>query len=145
MNVKRFIAASLAVYVVSLALGYLIHGVILRATYDSLKNVWRPDMQSKLWIEWLDGLLVSFLFTYIFTKGYQAKGIMEGVRFGLIMGVFVSIPVSYGTYMIIPIPYYLALEWFLYGTAETILLGAVAAAVYKPAASAAPGTRKAVA
>jgi hypothetical protein len=36
---------------------------------------------------------------------------------------------AYGTYMIIPIPYYLALEWFLYGTAQAILLGAVAAAV----------------
>src|SRR5216683_2990035 len=105
MNVKRFIAASLAVYVVSLALGYLIHGVLLRATYDSLKSVWRPDMQSKMWIEWLDGFLVSFLFTYIFTKGYEGKGIMEGVRFGLIAGLFISIPMAYGTYMIIPIPY----------------------------------------
>ena len=58
MNVKRFIVASLAVYAVSLALGYLVHGVILRPTYDSLKNVWRPDMQSKMWIEWLDGFIV---------------------------------------------------------------------------------------
>ena len=136
MNVKRFIVASLAVYVASLALGYLVHGVILRPIYDSLKNVWRPDMQSKMWIEWLNGLIVSFLFTYIFTKGYQGKGIMEGLRFGLVIGLFLSVPAAYGTYMIIPIPYYLALEWFLYGTAQWIILGAVAAAVYKPLATA---------
>jgi hypothetical protein len=134
MNVKKFIAASLAVYVVSLALGFLVHGVILRATYDSIKNVWRPDMQSKMWIEWLDGLIVSFLFTYIFIKGYQGRGIMEGLRFGLVIGLFVSIPMAYGTYMIIPIPYYLALQWFFYGTLQAILLGAVAAMVYKPSA-----------
>jgi len=143
MNVKRFIAASLAIYTVSLVLGYLVHGVILRATYDSLKNVWRPDMQSKMWIEWLDGFVVSFLFTYIFTKGYEGRGIMEGLRFGLVIGLFVSIPTAYGTYLIIPIPYYLALEWFLYGTAQAILLGAVAAAVYKPLA--APAKRTATA
>ena len=143
MNVKRFIAASLAVYVVSLALGYLVHGVILRPTYDTLKNVWRPDMPSKMWIEWLDGFVVSFLFTYIFTRGYQGRGIMEGLRFGLVIGLFVSIPMAYGTYMIIPIPYYLALEWFLYGTAQVILLGGVAAAVYKPLAAPAPIKRTA--
>ena len=143
MNVKRFIAASLAVYVISLALGYLVHGVILRPTYDSIKNVWRPDMPSKMWIQWLDGFIVSFLFTYIFTRGYQGRGIMEGLRFGLVIGLFVSIPTAYETYMIIPIPYYLALEWFLYGTAHMILLGAVAAAVYKPLAAPAPAKRTA--
>jgi hypothetical protein len=96
-----------------------------------------------MWIEWLDGFIVSFLFTYIFTKGYQGGGIMEGLRFGLLIGLFVSIPMAYGTYMIIPIPYSLALEWFLYGTAQVILLGAVAAAVYKPLAAPAPVRRTA--
>lgn len=133
MNLKRYIAASLAVFVVSLVLGYLIHGVILKSTYDSMAGVWRPDMQSKLWIEWLVGFLTSFLFVYIFAKGYEDKGMLEGVRFGLIIGLFVSIPMAYGTYVIVAIPYYLALEWFLYGTASWILMGITAALVYKPA------------
>ena len=145
MNLKRYIAASLAVYVIYLALGFLIHGVILAPTYQSIKGVWRPDLTSKMWIEWMDGFLISFLFTYIFTKGYEGKGIMEGVRFGLIVGLLISIPVAYGTYMIIPIPYYLALEWFLYGTAQAMVLGVVAAAVYKPAEAPAPGKRAAAA
>ena len=133
MNLKRYLTASLAVFVVSMALGYLIHGVILKPTYDSLKAIWRPDMAAKMWIEWINAFLLAFLFTYVFTKGYEGKGIMEGVRFGLLMGLFVSIPVAYGTFMIIPIPFDLALQWFLYGTAQSMVFGAVAAAIYKPA------------
>jgi hypothetical protein len=144
MNVKRYFAASLAVFAVSMGLGYLVHGVILQPTYRSIQGVWRLDMQSKMWINTLVAILVSFLAVLIFTKGYEGKGIMEGLRFGLIIGLFLSIPAAYGTYMIIPIPYYLALEWFLYGTAQWIILGAVAAAVYRPAA-AAPAKRSAAA
>ena len=141
MNVKRYLAASIAVYAAYLALGFLIHGVILKPTYDSLKSVWRPDLQSKMWIEWMNGLFTSFLFTYIFTKGYEGKGIMEGLRFGLIVGLFISIPVAYGTYMIIAVPYSLALQWFLYGTAQSIVGGAIVAAVYKPEGATARGAR----
>ncbi|HVP45926.1 MAG TPA: hypothetical protein VMT32_05060 [Bryobacteraceae bacterium] len=135
MNLKRYLAASFAVFVVSMALGYLIHGVILKPVYDSLQSIWRPGMESKMWIEWVNAFLLSFLFTYIFIKGYEGKGIAEGARFGLLMGLFLSIPVAYGTYMIIPIPYTLALQWFLYGVAQSIVFGVVAAAIYKPAAT----------
>jgi len=131
MNVKRFVIASLAVFVVSQALGYLIHEVILRATYEATKSVWRPDMQSKMWIITLVGLITAFLFTYIFTKGYEGKGIGEGIRFGLLIGLFVSIPMAYNSYVTLPIPYSLALQWFLYGTVSTVILGVVAALVYK--------------
>ena len=133
MNAKRYVAASLAVFVVSSVLGYLIHEVLLRAAYEATKSVWRPDMQSKMWIIWLVGFIHAFLFTLIFTKGYEGKGIGEGVRFGLLIGLFVSIPMAYNSYVTLPIPYYLALQWFLYGTAGNIILGVVAAAVYRPA------------
>ena len=133
MNVKRYVAASIAVFVVSVALGYLVHGVLLQSTYASIHGVWRADVQSKMWINSINDLILSFVFLYLFAKGYEGKGIMEGVRFGLLMGLVFSIPAAYGTYLIIPIPYYLALEWFLYGMAQTLILGIVAAAIYKPA------------
>ena len=145
MNVKRFVSASLAVYAVSLALGFLIHGVILKPTYDSLASIWRPDMNSLMWIVWVNGLITSVIFTYIFAKGYEGKGIMEGARFGGIMGLFVSLPMAYVTYMMFPIPYPLAFQWFLYGTAQTILLGMTAAAVYRPGVEAVKGGRTAAA
>jgi len=136
MNLKRYFAASLAVFALSLLLGYLVHGVILKPVYDSLKSIWRPDMNSKMWIEWLNAYFLAFLFTYIYVKGYEGRGIMEGARFGVIMGLFLSVPMAYGTYMIIPIPFNLAVQWFLYGTAQSIVYGVVAAAIYKPKAAA---------
>jgi hypothetical protein len=53
------------------------------------------------------------------------------------MGLFLSVPMAYGTYMIIPIPFNLAMQWFLYGTAQSIVYGVLAAAIYKPKPAAA--------
>ena len=132
MNIKRYIAASVAVFVVQQLLNFLIHGVILKAAYESTKSIWRPDMASKMWILTLTTFILSFLFTLIFVKGYEGKGIKEGLRFGLLIGLFISLPVSYENYVVLPIPYLLALQWFLYGTIAWMFMGAMAAIVYRP-------------
>jgi hypothetical protein len=135
MNVKRYLLASLAVFVTGLVLEFLIHNVILKATYEPLKHLWRPDMESLMWIGPVMGVVMSLLLTYIFTKGYEGKGIMEGVRFGVVLGLFAMAPMALGTYMMIAIPVSLAVEWFVFGMIEYIVFGIVLAAVYKPASA----------
>lgn len=132
MNVNRYLIASLAVFVAAVVLDYVINGVILKDAYEATKSVWRPDMASKTWIFFLIDLIYAFPFTYIFVRGYEGKGIIEGVRFGAIVGVLLSVPMAYGLYALLPVPYSLALQWFLYGFIEAVLLGLVAAAVYRP-------------
>jgi hypothetical protein len=132
MNVNRYLIASLAVFVAAMGLDYVINGVILKDAYDATKSVWRPDMASKTWIFFLIDLIYAFPFTYIFVRGYEGKGIIEGARFGAIVGVLISVPMAYGLYALLPVPYSLAQQWFLYGFIETVLLGLVAAAVYRP-------------
>lgn len=132
MNVKRYFAASLAVFAAALALDFTIHGMILAPAYAATKAVWRPDMESMVWLFWLISLIVAFPFTYIFVKGYEGKGIMEGVRFGLIIGLYVTIPMAWGMYGMLPVPHSLAIQWFVWGMIEMIVLGIVAAAVYRP-------------
>jgi hypothetical protein len=130
MKWKAFLIASLCVFVASQALDYLIHNMVLGPTYEALKHIWRPDMESKMWIMPVVGGIWAVLFTMIFIKGYEGRGLMEGVRFGLLIGLFWAIPMAYGSYAVYPIPYSLAFQWFLYGTMETILLGIVVALVY---------------
>ncbi|MFH1017221.1 MAG: hypothetical protein V1798_03440 [Pseudomonadota bacterium] len=131
MNVKRFLIAAVAVFIVGQFLEYLLHGVFLRSLYESTQSIWRPDMMDKMWMFRLSGLITSFLLTYIFVKGYEGKGLGEGLRFGMVLGLFVSVPMALCTYAMIAIPPALAVGWFLGGFIGTVILGLVLAAIYK--------------
>jgi len=139
MNVKKFWIAVVVVFVLLEILGYLVHGVILAATYESegIKEVFRSmeEMDSKMWIMWLTDLIWVYFFVFFFTKGYENKGIMEGVRYGTYMGIFVSLVFSYQNYVMIPIPYSLALQWFIYGFIISVILGVTVGLIYRPVAT----------
>ena len=139
MNTKRFWLACAAVYVVHQILSFLIHEVWLMPTYEALAHVWRPeqDMMSKMWMMWVTSAVWVILFCYIFVRGYENKGLMEGLRYGVIIGLFYFLPMAYESYVIYPITYALALQWFIAGMAMSIILGIVAALIYRPAAHAA--------
>ena len=141
MNSKRFWIAFVVVFIVLEVTNYLVHGVILDATYNSegLKEVFRSqeEMQSNMWIMWITDIIWAFFFTFIFVKGYENKGIMEGVKYGIYIGIFFSLVIAYGNYAVYPIPYSLALQWFIYGLIQCIILGIFAAAIYKPKEAAA--------
>lgn len=53
------------------------------------------EIQSKMWVGYLMDLVRSFFFTFLFVKGYENKGIMEGVRFGIYVCFFYTMVVSY--------------------------------------------------
>ena len=131
MNLKRFILAAAAVFVTTAVLEYLIHWVFLRAEYEATQQLWRTEAEMKTGLMLIVGIITALLFVYIFTKGYEGRGLLEGVRYGLIIGVFMMVPRAYMSYAVMPIPYSLALKWFLYGLVEFIVIGTVAAAIYR--------------
>lgn len=139
MNVKRFVFASFTVFLLGQVMNYLIHDVILAPAYASTQSLWRPpaDIMSNMWIFWITGLVSSVLFTYIFVKGYEGGGVKEGFRFGFMIGFFVTLPAAYNMYAVSPIPYNMALRWFLFGTIAWMFMGGLAAIVYRPRAAAA--------
>lgn len=132
MNVKRCLVTGVVVFVLAQVLDFLLHGVFLASTYEALKSVWRPDMQDKMWLMPVTGLVFAFLFAYIFAKGYEGKGVAEGLRYGLVMGAFVGVPFALGTYAMIAIPASLALIWLAGSVVQMVVLGVVASLIYKP-------------
>ncbi len=131
---KRFWMAFAACYIVGQVLSFVINGVLLEPSYKALAHVWRPEaeMQAMMWIFFLTSFISIFLFCYIFTKGYENKGLMEGLRYGGLIGLFVTIPMAYDSYVVYPLPYTMALKWFLTGMVYWLALGAVLALIYKP-------------
>ncbi len=133
MNVKRFIIASIIVFVVFEALNFLMHGLILAGAYEATAELWRADMNQMMWIIYLGDLVKAFLFVFIFTKGYENKGWAEGLRYGLWIGLYVSIGMGFGSYAMYPIPFSMAIQWFVYCVIQLIICGIVTALIYKPA------------
>ncbi len=134
MNFKRLLIAFVVVFIVMELINYLIHDVLLMSYYmaPEIQKIFRPDWISKMWIMYLTGLIFSFFFMVIFAKGYEGRGIMEGVRYGFYIGCLTVIPAAYAEYAMYPYPYSYALQWFIYGMIQAIILGIVAALIYKP-------------
>ena len=136
MNTKKLLITFVVVYVLLEVMSYLIHGVILSSTYmsEEVKTAFRPEteMNSNMWIVFVTDLIWSFFFVFFFAKGYEGRGIMEGLRFGFYIGLFWALVSSYQTYAFVPMPYSLALKWFIWGMIEMLILGVVAAVLYKP-------------
>ena len=132
MNWKKFLIAFVVIYLTGMILGYIVHEMILGATYQALSDIWRPDMERLMWVQFITAAFFCFFFIYIFVRGYQGRGIMEGVRFGLIIWAFMSIPVIYNQYMVYPLPYSLILQWLFYDLIMMVILGLLVSIIYKP-------------
>lgn len=130
---KKVWMGFIAVFIAGWALNWLIHGVLLEPQYKASEWLWRSqdEMMSKYWIMVVTGLFLSFFFTFIFSKGYEGKGLAEGVRYGLYVSLMVMIPAAYNSYVVYKdFPYQLALWWFIYGTIEYIILGVILAWIF---------------
>lgn len=134
MKNKTFWIGFVVVYVTMQAIGFVIHGVMLNDTYESLAAVFRPKevMDSMMPIMIVSAAVVLFVFCYAFTQGREGTGVMEGVRYGTLMGVFIGLPTSVDVYVIYPITQELAAIWFISTVVSFVIGGAVFSMIYKP-------------
>jgi hypothetical protein len=130
MNKKVWLGA-LVVFIVLEILMFLVDGVILSGAFRAVAGVFRPDMGSRMWMYHVINVFNAFFFTFIFSKGYEKKGILEGVRYGFYIGVWLSIGMALGTDAMIAIGRSLTIQWFIYGVIEYVIAGAVLAMVFK--------------
>ena len=131
INIKRFVLATLAVFVVYEAIDLLVHMVILGKTYQAMR-IWRPDMEQKMWIIYLAVLIFSAVFVYVYSKGYEGKGLIEGLRFGVITWALIKLPGILSQYVIYPVPYKLALKWLGFALIQMAVIGIIVSLIYKP-------------
>jgi len=134
---KQVIKGAVVVFVVLSVLDYVVHQVLLTGAYEATAHLWRPMAEMKWYIFSIVTAFVAFFFTLIFSKGYEGKGVGEGVRYGFYVGMMMAVPMAYGTYGSMPIPYSLALQWFIYGLIEYVLAGVVVSLVVGKKAAAA--------
>lgn len=134
MNNKTFWIGCVAVYVVMQALGFVIHGMLMSETYAGLGGIIRPRAETMdlVWKMYVSGAVTAFMFCYIFTKGYEGRGVMEGVRYGALVAFLMAGAISIDPHVIFPLPANVASMWLLSGFVSFMIAGGIFAAIYKP-------------
>jgi hypothetical protein len=127
---RKFWIALVVVLVVKVVWETVVHGVLLAADYAESAQLWRPPEEMKNGLMLVVHIASAFFFTLIFTRGYEGRGIQEGVRYGFFVGMLIAIPMAYGSYAAMPMPYTLALKWLLFGLLMYMVLGALLGLLY---------------
>ncbi len=137
LNTKKWVIASVVVFVAYAILEGVFHGFIMRDMYMQYKEYWNPEdvMRQRTWLMWIAYLVFAFAFVFIFAKGYEGRGMAEGFRYGLYLGFLIQVPRAFISYAVLPYPGRLDLAWLVGETVVYIILGLVAAAIYKPTAA----------
>jgi len=134
MNTKRFIIAVLLIWILTTALRLILNIGILdweAATGTEGTGLVYEDN----YILNLFGILIfAFIFCFVFTRGYESKGVLEGVRYGFYIGLLISLPHLFDFYGIFNWP--ASITWgYPVGTLIiTVLSGVVVSLVCQPKA-----------
>ena len=136
MDTKKFLLASLAVFVAYSVLGYLIHHVILTADYEPMVGSSIRTMEEftqRLPVLYLGNLVFALAFSLIYAHGYEhgKAWLGQGLRYGLFVGTLLA-PVAMTEYVVYPVEGALALKWILYGYVQLVVCGVAAAVLYQP-------------
>ena len=128
LNTKRYIFSSIDAFVFIFL--YELHGILLKDLYIQTLSVWRPKGESNMWFVLFSQLAFAYIVAFIFTRHYEAKGVQEGVRFGLYIGLLLA-ALDFGAYSYLPVPFSLVLAWMATSVLKGLGTGAVLALVYK--------------
>ena len=132
LNIKSLAFATVAVFVFFFGTDFLVHGILLKDCYLKTASLWRSqaEMDKYGWWMVLSHLLIAKFFTLLFAKGYEGKGIPEGLRFGFLIGCY-AVGGVVMQYVVTPIPRSIFAAWVATTIVQSILGGVVASLVYK--------------
>jgi hypothetical protein len=129
--VKRTIWAVVAVFIAWSILDFILHGLLLRSTYEATANLWRPMDQMNMPVMYLVTLVFTTCFVLIYGLLVGQKSLTSGIRFGALFGLATGISMGFGSYVYMPIPLTLAFSWFFGSWIQAIAAGAIAGAIIK--------------
>jgi hypothetical protein len=130
MNIKRYCFSFAAVFVFLFLSGYLCHEFLLAELYEKTSELWRAKDEHIMIFIWLGDLGFAAVMAFIFTRHYEDKGVMEGLRYGLYIGLLLA-ALKFGTYGYLPIPLVLTFSWMAISIVNGLGAGLVLALVYR--------------
>ena len=137
MNYKRIVLAAVAATIADAVYGFIVYGNLLTNQFALFPGVYRSMATQAAYMPFLFGgvLLAMLAASIIYAKGYEGgSGVVEGIRFGLLIGV---VEVGYAvmvSYAITNIGRRLTASMAAAALIEWVVAATVIGLVYKPSA-----------
>jgi hypothetical protein len=135
---KKFLIAWVVIFIAWFLGSFVVHGVLLRADYMQLTNLFRPegDEQKYFPLMIVAHVILSGAFVWIYARGAEAKPWMaQGVRFGLAVALLTAVPTYTIYFAVQPMPGDVVIKQIVYDGVLTIILGMIVAWLYRGAQS----------
>ena len=131
----RFWIAVVAMFVLSLGLGMIIHVGLLESEYSRLPGLFRAKETQGGYFPWmlLAHALIAVGLVWIYRQGRQAgkPWIGQGLRFGVAIIVLMTVP-SYLIYFAVqPIPWTMVTKQIVFDSLGMLLMAIVLAWIYR--------------
>jgi hypothetical protein len=130
---KKFLVAWLVLFVVYMACGFVVHGMLLADDYAAT-GLMRPEEEQQQYFAWMliAHVMMAGAFAWIYARGVENKPWLgQGLRFGLAVAFLAVIPLYLIYYTVQPLPTALVVKQIVFDTTCTLLLGAVVAFLYR--------------
>lgn len=136
MNFARVAASAVVAWIVHLGLTTLVWSTLLPDVAGQNASLLRPPVEMNLTLGFAVSLLGFFVFAYAYAKGYEGgPGAVEGLRFGVIVGLLLACFSAVWSYVMMPISGSFAAAMIVDAIVEMAVFGVVVGLIYKPHAS----------
>ena len=127
---KKFIVSVVVMFILSMGLGFLVHGLLLHQAYSQLPTLFRTPQDAETYFPFmlLAHVLIAFGFVWIYQRGKEDKPFLaQGIRFGVAVAVLMTIPMYLIYYAVQPMPSTLVYKQIVFDTLGVLLMGIVVA------------------
>ena len=128
---KKFVIASIAVFVVWSIMDYVMHRMLLAHEYEVTAALWRPMEEMCMGMIYGITLISAFLFAAVYTFLINPKNTKNAAIFGLLWGLSIGIGAAYGSYTVMPLTLTMAHVWFVGTVLEGLAGGYVLSLIVK--------------
>lgn len=127
---KKFLISTVAVFVVWMIGSFLVHGIWLTSTYETLTSMVRQmaEQEALFHFMFIAHILMAGAFVWIYQRGNEDKPwLQQGLRFGIAVAVLAPIPTFMIYFTVQQIPGMLAVQQSVGDTVVVIVVALVTA------------------
>jgi len=129
-----FVISAVALSILSLLIGFIVHALLLGADYAQLTALFRSEADAQKYFGYmiLAHVFMGAGMTWIYRQGREARPwLAQGIRFGLAVSVLMVIPTYLIYFAVQPMPAGLVAKQIVYDVIGTVVMGIVAAWINK--------------